>query len=46
MAERCGEDAALKRSVETLLAAHDRARDFLESPADVDRMAARILDLD
>jgi len=41
--EACGEDAALRQSVDALLAAHEEAGDFLESPQQVDRMAADVL---
>jgi tRNA A-37 threonylcarbamoyl transferase component Bud32/tetratricopeptide (TPR) repeat protein len=34
--EACGDDAALRREVETLVAAHGRADAFLETPAGVD----------
>lgn len=33
LAERCGDDDELKREVETLLAAHERASVFIETPA-------------
>jgi serine/threonine-protein kinase len=42
--ERCAEDAALKDAVELLLAAHDEAQAFLESPTEADRLAAELLD--
>jgi len=41
--EACGVDTALRRSVEALLAAHEEAGDFLESPTEVDRLAADVL---
>ena len=41
--EACGRDAALRQSVDALLAAHEEAGDFLESPNQVDRMAADVL---
>jgi len=41
--EACGTDAALRQSVDALLAAHEEAGDFLESPDQVDRMAADVL---
>ena len=33
LAEACGDDAELRCEVESLLAAHDRAHDFIEAPA-------------
>ena len=39
----CAGDAELRVRVETLLAAHDGAGSFLESPTQVDRMAAEVL---
>lgn len=33
LAEACGSDVTLRRDVEALLASHERARTFLESPA-------------
>jgi serine/threonine-protein kinase len=39
----CGDDAALRQSVDALLAAHEEAGDFLESPNQVDRLAADVL---
>jgi Flp pilus assembly protein TadD len=41
--EACGADAALRKSVDALLAAHEEAGDFLESPDHVDRLAADVL---
>ncbi|HYU43696.1 MAG TPA: hypothetical protein VEQ84_16230 [Vicinamibacteria bacterium] len=41
--QACGEDAKLRQSVDALLAAHEEAGDFLESPNQVDRMAADVL---
>ena len=41
--QACGEDAELRKSLEGLLAAHEEAADFLESPAEIDRMAAEVL---
>jgi serine/threonine protein kinase len=43
LVEACGEDAALRQSVDALLAAHEEAGDFLESPNQVDRLAADVL---
>jgi serine/threonine-protein kinase len=42
--EGCAGDAALKDAVESLLAAHDEAQAFLESPTEVGRLAADLLD--
>ena len=33
LASACGGDAALRQEVETLLASHERAKSFLETPA-------------
>jgi hypothetical protein len=33
--DTCGDDSTVRRQVETLLAFHDQAATFLESPADV-----------
>ena len=41
--DACAGDAALRQSVDALLAAHEEAGDFLESPNQVDRMAAQVL---
>ncbi|HEY8150617.1 MAG TPA: protein kinase [Vicinamibacteria bacterium] len=41
--EACGADAALRRSVDALLAAHEEAGDFLEAPSELDRLAASVL---
>jgi eukaryotic-like serine/threonine-protein kinase len=43
VADRCAGDAALKKTVEALLAAHDEAGDFLETPTEVGRIAAGFL---
>jgi len=43
LVEACGGDAALRQSVDALLAAHEEAGDFLESPNEVDRLAADVL---
>src|SRR4029078_8364334 len=41
LVEACGEAAPLRQSVDALLAAHEEAGDFLESPNQVDRLAAQ-----
>ncbi len=43
VANRCGEDAALQKTVEALLAAHDEAGSFLETPTELAGMAAGLL---
>ncbi len=43
VADRCAGDAALRKTVDALLAAHDEAGDFLETPTEVGRMAAGFL---
>jgi eukaryotic-like serine/threonine-protein kinase len=37
--ERCAGDSSLRKTVETLLAAHDAAGEFLETPSELARMA-------
>jgi serine/threonine-protein kinase len=43
VADRCAEDAALQKTVEALLAAHDEAGAFLETPTELAGLAAGFL---
>ena len=45
VADACRDDASLRREVESLLAAHDRAGAFIEAPASLGTAAPIVIEL-